>query len=666
MDELVINITSKNDKNYFQIKGNIEDAINNRSIKRTLKRLKYLIDNNAIHIPYVNENQLIIIEEIQELFREFNIGFSLSKNANNLLLSYNRELELFEKFSNKAEKIRNNKFNTNIELVELFDVFQSVLKDAFPKRTLYPLQLLSSFHMAFSQNSCNFAVPGAGKTSIVYGAYAYLKSLPDNDPRKVDKLFVIVPLSSFAPWENEYKKCFDRDAHSFRMSGGARFPGEEEISTEMKRQHLYSANPSELTLIFHGSVDRYQNDISDFLRRNKTMVVVDEAHRIKNPEGTWGSSVAEISKEAKARVILTGTPVPNGYQDIYNLIKFIFPFKYKDVLGFHYHNLKDMTDNCNSESDRVLRLKDNLSPFFIRIRKKDLKLPAIEENMITVEMNPFQREIYDFIESQYIDDWMVNGSATVKDLLNRAKLIRLRQASTNPALLEKSLKNSLANDEWEDDPNSRFTNIDLNIDDSEFFKKICEYSKVETPHKFIAIKDLLLSDILKKNGKVIIWTIFIQNSKELQKYLKKNKIESKLLIGEIPQHERELTIEKFNNPNNNEFQVIIANPFSVAESISLHKGCHNAIYMERDYNCSNFIQSKDRIHRVGLKKGQITRYFYLISKNSIDEVIDNKLKIKIERMEKIIDDDIPLFSRLNDDDETDIINELILNYDRRF
>ena len=120
-----------------------------------------------------------------------------------------------------------------------------------------------------------------------------------------------------------------------------------------------------------------------------------------------------------------------------------------------------------------------------------------------------------------------------------------------------------------------------------------------------------------------------------------------------------------NNPNNNEFQVIIANPFSVAESISLHKGCHNAIYMERDYNCSNFIQSKDRIHRVGLKKDQITSYYYLISKNSIDEVIDNKLKIKIERMEKIIDDDIPLFSRLNDDDETDIIKELILNYDRR-
>ena len=665
MDELVIDILRNNDQKIFQIKGNIEGVVNNRSIKGTLKRLNYLTDNNVIQIPFVNENQLIIIQEIQELLREFNIDFKLSENANNLLLSYNRELELFEEFSDKAEKIRNNKFKTDVKLVDLFDVFQSVLKDEFGERRLYPLQLLSSFHMAFSQNACNFAVPGAGKTSIVYGAYAYLKSLPDNDPKKVDKLLVIGPLSSFAPWENEYKKCFDRDVQSFRMSGGPREFGDSEVSPEMKRQHLYSSNPSELTLIFHGSVDRYQKDISDFLKRNKTMVVVDEAHRIKNPKGSWGLSVVEISKEAKARVILTGTPLPNGYEDIYNLYKFIFPFKYKDVLGFHYHNLKDMTDNCDSESNRVVRLKENLSPFFLRIRKKDLKLPKIEEKIIPIEMNLHQREIYDFIEGQYITDFEANGSATVKDLLNKAKLIRLRQAATNPALLERSLKNSLANDEWEDDPNSFFTDVELNIDDSEFFKKICDYSKLEKPQKFKKIKALLLNDILLNGGKVIIWTIFIQNAKELKAYLQVNKIKSKLLIGEIPQYEREETIKKFNNPNNNDFQVIIANPFSVAESISLHEGCHNAIYMERDYNCSNFIQSKDRIHRVGLEKDQLTRYFYFISKNSIDEVIDDRLKIKIKRMEKMIDDEIPLFSRLNDEDETDIIKELILNYARR-
>jgi predicted LPLAT superfamily acyltransferase len=51
--------------------------------------------------------------------------------------------------------------------------------------------------MAFSQKSCNFSVPGAGKTTIVYAAYTYLRSVNDID-KKVDKLVVIGPKSSFS------------------------------------------------------------------------------------------------------------------------------------------------------------------------------------------------------------------------------------------------------------------------------------------------------------------------------------------------------------------------------------------------------------------------------------------------------------------------------------
>jgi SNF2 family DNA or RNA helicase len=516
--------------------------------------------------------------------------------------------------------------------------------------------------MAFAQNSCNFAVPGAGKTSIVYGAYAYLKSLPKDDPRHVNKLLVIGPLSSFAPWENEYFECFGLKSNSFRMSGDI------EISAKQKLEHLYSPNSAELTLIFHGGVDRYQNDITDFLKRNKTMVVVDEAHRIKNPEGIWGRSVTEISKEAVSRVILTGTPVPNGYQDIFNLYKFIYPFKFKEILKFHYHNLEDMTYNNSPESQRVQELKDNISPYFIRIKKSDLNLPPVEEKYISIEMDLRQREIYDFIESQYLPHFKENNSATVKDVLNRAKLIRLRQASTNPSLLSRTLRDSLENNELtgEFDPNAIFTtDTEEFINDSEFFNKIINYHALETPQKFKRILSLLLEEIFPANGKVIIWTIFIQNAKELTGYLIQNNIKSKLLIGEIPQDEREETIRAFNDSSNKDFSVIIANPFSVAESISLHKGCHNAIYLERDYNCSNFIQSKDRIHRVGLDKNQLTKYFYILSKDSIDEVINDRLRLKIERMDQIINDDIPLFQRIDNNDETDIINDLISNYAKR-
>jgi len=283
-------------------------------------------------------------------------------------------------------------------------------------------------------------------------------------------------------------------------------------------------------------------------------------------------------------------------------------------------------------------------------------------------MESYQREIYDFIETTYIKSFKQESSATIKDILNKAKLIRLRQASTNPALLAKTLKDSLANNEYtgEFDPNSRFTTQnDEFIEDSEFFHKICNYSTFEIPKKFVEILNLLNREIFIEDGKAIIWSIFIQNAKELQTYLGKNGVESRLLIGEIEQAERETIIEKFNDPNNSEFNVIIANPFAVAESISLHHGCHYAIYLERDYNCSNFLQSKDRIHRVGLSENQITKYYYVISKNSIDEVIFERLRTKIERMEYIINDDIPLFKRINDEDETDIIKDLIANYANR-
>ena len=656
---MTISIDVNIDKNVFLLNGEIDSIISNRRLLLRFKRLGFEKVGDTIQIPFRKETQVKTLNEVKTILSKFDFNFSLQGNISQELASFHREEEQFKLFSENARKIRNNKFYDNPELVTQFDKFQSVLKKDL-SRTLYPFQLLSSFHMAFSQNSCNFAVPGAGKTSIVYGAYAYLKSLPQDDPKHVNKLLVIGPLTSFYTWEDQYEACFGTKPTSFRMSGNT------ETSIELKKQHLTSAKPSEITLIFHGGVPNFESLIIEFLKRNKTFVVVDEAHRIKNHEGVWGKSVTEISKEAKARVILTGTPVPNGYQDIYNLYKFIYPFKFKEILGVHYHNLEDMTQNSEPESERVQNLKKNLSPYFIRIKKDDLRLPEINEELVSLEMNKFQKEIYDFIEAKYIPDFKKNNTATVKDALNKAKLIRLRQASTNPALLSKPLKDALESSEYYHDPNSDFTtDSDVIVNDSEFFKKICDYPTNETPSKFIAIKDLIEEKIIPHNEKVIIWTIFIQNAKEFKNYIHSFNIESRLLIGEVGQGEREETIQKFNDPNNQDFQVVIANPFSVAESISLHLGCHNAIYMERDYNCSNFLQSKDRIHRVGLPEGQITNYYYFVSKDSIDEVIDNRLNLKIKRMEEIINDEIPLIASINDSDETDIIKDLISNYAKR-
>lgn len=386
------------------------------------------------------------------------------------------------------------------------------------------------------------------------------------------------------------------------------------------------------------------------------MVVLDEAHKIKNVEGgIWAQSVLSLSKFCRSRVVLTGTPLPNGFEDIYNLYNFIWPDK--DIIKFHLFQLRDMT--ANRYDPRVKQLVNNLAPFFIRIRKTDLGLPkAIEHPPIIVKMGDVQRSIYDFIENSYMDYFQA-GDEKNNDLsstLSKARFIRLLQTSTNPNLLKSPIESYYAD---------QGLSNELFIDDKDIVSKILKYKNFEVPSKFVEIKNLV-HDILNKNQKVIIWTTFIQNTKELQSYLLDGGIESKLLIGEIPVETdyqpqlfetRESIIREFHKQDS-KFKVIIANPFAVAESISLHKACHNAIYLERNFNAANFLQSKDRIHRVGLKPTDQINYYYILSEQSIDETVHTRLIEKEKRMLAIIESQpIPLIN-MNMDFEEDLTNDL--------
>ena len=86
--------------------------------------------------------------------------------------------------------------------------------------------------------------------------------------------------------------------------------------------------------------------------------------------------------------------------------------------------------------------------------------------------------------------------------------------------------------------------------------------------------------------------------------------------------------------------MLIANPAACAESISLHEVCHDAIYLDRSFNCGQFIQSMDRIDRIS-KKPKQANYYILIAKNTIDETIDARLEEKFSAMKSVLEDEIP-------------------------
>ena len=649
----LIRIDANETKNNIILSGDIDVILNNRRAMRLLR------DNSVFE---VNGNKIIFdtgkdlnkcINRIQNAARYAQCEVELQEGADSSVRAYYQEEKNFEEFSKKALNIRNNKCN-----IDEFKSFKDSLIDNLPNRTLYDLQMLAAYHLAFSQNACNFSVPGAGKTSIVYGAYAYLHNLKENDPKKIDRLLIISPLNAFAPWELEYEECFGRKATSKRLSG--------KLDAEEKRQYLYSFSPAEITLVSYASVISLVNELAFFLKKNRVMLILDEAHKIKNTSGgIISQSIMSLSNECKSRVVLTGTPAPNGYEDLYNLFKFIWPTK--DIIKFHIGQLKDMSKNA--EDPRTGTLLNSISPFFMRIKKGDLGIPPATNHLpVVVEMKPSQRKIYDYIEKQYIEDIASNRDKRLKGELVKARLIRLMQAATNPALLRQPIFEFAAIEGVD------FSNIK---DDSGMMSEILKYSDDEIPAKYEKAKEII-EDIIANGEKVIVWACYIKNIEMLSKYLQNQGIENRTLYGATPiagdnlteededySLTREAIVKEFNDPNGS-FKVVIANPFAVSESISLHKACHNAIYLERSFNAAHFLQSKDRIHRYGLKPGIETHYYYLVSKDSVDNTIHVRLQEKEQRLMEIIESmPIPLFDSYLANEGDDDIKAVLKDYAKR-
>jgi len=594
-----------------------------------------------VEIPVAGSDINQVYSKILELFvNRLKCAIVPDENSDSIIGQAQVEAEKFEVFAKKAFEIRNNNI-VKEELEEFIDILNS---NEF-KRELKPFQILAAYHLAFSQNACNFSVPGSGKTTTVLAAFELLKRINDNK-KKVDKLLVIGPLSAFLAWRSEYKECYGREPVHLEIRGG--------ISTDYIESKLLRSNIKEdLILASYGSIDGKREILQRFLKENRTMVVLDEAHRIKNVEdGIQSNAALSLSSYATSRVVLTGTPAANSYVDLFNLYKFIWPTN--NIIGYSAIQLGNMSKNENDS--RIPDLMRRISPFYIRVKKADLRLPEPTHHQPgIIQMSHIQRTIYEAIEEMAIRTF---EHTTVSDIFRKSAFIRLRQAASNPRLLNRPLDDYFSDDDIDAGQLDNSINVDNNI--LNLIRNYCEI-----PCKFNAAYDLS-QKVISEGGKLIIWCEFIGTCLDLSEYFATKEIQNAILFGKTSQEEREQIIIDFHN--NPELSVIIANPHAVGESISLHTACHNALYLEQGFNAGVYMQSKDRIHRVGLKDGDVTNYYYFHAADSIDNVAYNRVMRKERRMIELIEsEEIPLLSK-NDDfmlDMEDDIKAIIRAYYER-
>ena len=594
---------------------------------RVQNLIKQLVQGEVIGQIIIAPYNQVNFENLLGYLSDNQIDYRLDETLIQITQELIDDSHSFEEHAKNALEIKNRLNESDKRYVEFLRMTEKTLT-----RKLYEHQAKASYHMAYSLNSCNFSVPGAGKTSIVYAAYSYLKEI-----NVVERILIVGPLSSFYPWRNEYFECFGEEPNIINLSG---------FDRDGKKMYLRRHENAlcEVSFINYEGLIGLSKDISYFLKSSRCMVILDEAHRIKNPSSKRSMSTLEFADYATSRVVLTGTPIPNGYQDLLALFDFIWPKR--EVVGFRLHELKRLSKSPSEVE--VKELMSNIDPFYIRIKKEYLNLPApIHNEPYIAKMGTAQKEIYDALISDFLNSsYSSNDEALIMEL-KKAKLIRLMQASTNPSSID------LTGDKW------------LSMDKADLSEKIKYYEMIEVPEKY-KVTLRLLEDIQsnKKNTKTIIWTNFVKNILSLRSFLEDNGIICELLYGEIDNDTRAKIIDRFHTDLS--LKVIIANPAAVSESISLHKACHNAIYLDKNFNGAQFIQSKDRIHRVGLKNDDEVNYFYIFSEGSIDSIVHKRLLEKEKMMIDIIEGSIvPLFEPGFESDLSDADLSYIEEYFRK-
>ena len=605
--------------------------------------------NNVKNIWQNTSDDDQIIEIIYNLFpaHEFKIIPNLEiKKIKEKLEQQKKE---YKKFAELGVELKKNK-NPSLPEIELKE---GVVLKSFQKMPIN--------HMITIPNSANFSIPGSGKTLMTLSSFNILKN-----QNKIDQMWVIGTLASFKAWETDYENLFKKSitTHTLRYHG-----------TQAERKKLRNKiKDKDIIITSYGTATNDLDLIKLLWKANnkKILLVLDESHHIKSIhettiEGndTTSSQIIQLGKYAERRCILTGTPIPRDLEDLWSQITFLWPHAepFKELYG---GSRKEFQKYLKDEFDKENKIKEIIDFMWSRVTNKEMadEMPKRFYESIEVKMDSTQQQIYHIIKHQAVHEIDEDKSQEAIRRLKKAIIIRLLQTVTNPRLIS------------ENDPDFQFDNLSAKKREQNILNLLSEYDGTINPPKIIAVakhaKELATGigtralDNEPKN--VLIFTVFKGTADDMAKELQD---QNPLVVkGDMDAKTREETYEKFKNWNfsNGSGKILIATIGSMAESVSLHKNkdgkpvCQNVIYLEKNYNAGQYMQSLFRVYRVGSEKKLPIHYYFYESIfddeiTSIDSTIKGVLDTRTDTMFDILDDEFimtPMSLGKNKDDSDEI------------
>jgi len=473
-----------------------------------------------------------------------------------------------------------------------------------------------------------FMEQGTGKTPVVINRVCLEAARKRAKKNEMYRAFIICPQQVRLNWEREFERFATVPGKTCILRGG-------KIN---KIRSLIDGIRSEDDCAWSAciiSIDSVSSIWEGLNRIQWDLVVIDESHKIKNNNTKRFKDMIKIDEiRAKAKMILTGTPITNTVFDLWAqwewLGKGLSGFStYENFRAFHGKWKQEMQGGTGVAKlvgfKNIPLIQERLARLSFLIRKEDtgLNLPEKVYDLYEVAMLPQQAEIYKQVATKLvaeIDELLaiaeIEGShITVEHILT--KLIRLAQICSG----------FVKTDDIEDLENDRIMP-----------GKIIQISK-QNP-KINALVDIIKEDWENdSNSKCIVWATFIEDTRAISERLTEEGI---VHVGYHSVIQKEYRVkdsaaaEDVINLDNN-CRVLLANPasagigqnylgYNVKNPDSSDMYVNHEIYFSCNWSAVDRIQSEDRAHRRGTRTN--VRITDLVIPYTIDEEIRERVKGK--------------------------------------
>jgi SNF2 family DNA or RNA helicase len=493
---------------------------------------------------------------------------------------------------------------TDLAVLQDNDVESAVRSTGRFSRNLTDRQIQNLGRLLALRHGANFSVPGAGKTTTLLAIFESLRGR-----RLVDRLLVVAPKNAFLSWEQEVAECYrgHQAPNMARLSGGRRGVA-----------NALLADDAEILLITYQLLPNVIDLVRTWARRHQAHVALDESHRAKaGYSGVYSSAALELAESSVRRDILSGTPLPHAPEDLRPQLDFLWPGQ---------RILPELRLLSEAPPEIIAEVEQRLRPLYVRTTKAQLDLPALEVRPVSIGLGPLQRELYEVLRSEAARAAAGMGPRDRRffRMLGR-HVVRLIQAAVNPMLLTQG----------EIVPRDELQPTAQGVRAWELLRELARYEQPAKVAKAVELAEAAIA----QGERVLIWSTFVLNLTALERLLQNH--HPVVLFGQVPTGDaddpdtREGKIRAFHEDDS--CRVMIANPAAAGEGISLHRACRYAIYLDRNFNAAHYLQSIDRIHRLGSTRA--THVDILEATGTIDARIAARLGAKIEAMAQILNDE---------------------------